>query len=63
MNEINDNTEKLQISLEENKKLLRQLVAIHLYTNGANQDEISKNLRIAKVTINQMLKGIKKAKK
>ncbi len=49
-------------TLEEIKKLLQQSIAIQLYCAGAIQDEISKNLRIAKSTINKMVKGVKREK-
>ncbi len=56
------NLEKISKSLDEIKKLLQQSIAIQLYKGGATQDEIVKNLKITKSTINQMVKGIKKEK-
>jgi len=54
--------DKISKSLDDIKKLLQQSLAIQLYKGGATQDEIAKNLKITKATINQMVKGIKKEK-
>ena len=54
---------KIAKSIEELKKLLQHLIAIQLYTGGATQDEIAKNLKITKPTINRMVKGVKKESK
>ena len=62
MNSENLQLDKIAKSLEEVKKLLQQSIAIQLYKSGATQDEIVKNLKIRKATINQMVKGIKKEK-
>lgn len=40
--------------------LLKQSIVISLYTFGATQDEIARNLNLSKTTVNQMVKGIKK---
>jgi len=48
--------------LDEIKKLLQHNLAIQLYKGGATQDEIASNLKIAKATVNKMVKGIKKSK-
>ena len=54
---------KIAKSIEELKKLLQHLIAIQLYKSGATQDEIAKNLKITKPTINRMVKGVKKESK
>jgi DNA-binding transcriptional regulator LsrR (DeoR family) len=54
--------DKISKSLDDIKKLLQQSLAIQLYKGGATQDEIAKNLKITKATINQMVKGINKEK-
>ena len=54
---------KIAKSIEELKKLLQHLIAIQLYKGGATQDEIAKNLKITKPTINRMVKGVKKESK
>jgi DNA-binding transcriptional regulator LsrR (DeoR family) len=48
--------------LDDIKSLLQQLVIINLYQTGATQDEITKNMKIRKATINQMLRGVKRDK-
>lgn len=60
----NENKESKNILkiLEEIKKLLQQSIAIQLYCADATQDQISKNLRITKPTINKMVKGVKREK-
>lgn len=60
----NGNKESKNIlkTLEEIKKLLQQSIAIQLYCSGATQDQISKNLKITKSTINKMVKGVKRKK-
>ena len=62
MAEENEELQKIQKTLEEIKRLIQHSIAIQLYCVGATQDEISKNLRITKPTINKMVKGVKKEK-
>lgn len=62
MSEDNRYLEKITKALEEIKRFLQQSIAIQLYKGGATQDEIAKNLKITKPTINLMVKGIKKVK-
>lgn len=52
--------EKISKQLEDVIVLLKQSIAISLYTSGATQDEIAKNLNLSKTTVNQMVKGIKR---
>jgi|GEM_PF-2451564 len=52
--------EKISKQLEDVIILLKQSVAISLYSSGATQNEIAKNLNLSKTTVNQMVKGIKK---
>lgn len=54
--------EETQRSLDDIKRLIIQLIAIQLYKEGATQDEIAKNLRIGKASVNSMVRGIKKNK-
>ena len=62
MTDEQQSLKKISNLLEEIKKLLQQSIAIQLYKSGATQDEIAKNLKITKPTINQMVKGIRKEK-
>lgn len=52
--------EKISKQLEDVVVLLKQSIAISLYTSGATQNEITKNLNLSKTTVNQMVKGIKR---
>jgi DNA-binding transcriptional regulator LsrR (DeoR family) len=60
MDKQTENEGKISMQLDEIKRLLQHLIAIQLYCGGATQDEIVSNLRIAKATVNKMVKGIKK---
>ena len=62
MKEDNKELERIRKTLDEIKTLLRQLIAIELSLSGATQDEIARNLKTSKLTVNQMLKGMKKGK-
>lgn len=59
MSDGNKIAEKKFCTLDEIKRLLQQSIAIQLYKEGATQDEIAKNLKIGKATINSMVRGIK----
>lgn len=63
MENKNRELKKIQQSLDSILKLLQHSIAIQLYYAGVSQDEIAKNLRLAKLTVNKMVKGIKKEKK
>lgn len=63
MENKNKGLKNIQQSLDNILKLLQHSIAIQLYYAGASQDEIAKNLRLAKLTVNKMVKGIKKEKK
>lgn len=52
--------EKVSKQLDDVIVLIKQSIAISLYTSGATQIEIAKNLNLSKTTVNQMVKGIKK---
>jgi Mn-dependent DtxR family transcriptional regulator len=47
-------------SLENIERLMKQLIAIQLYLGGARQDQIGTNIKVAKETVNGMVKGIKR---
>lgn len=53
--------EKVSEQLDQAIVLLKQSIAISLYTSGATQNEIARNLNLSKTTVNQMVKGIKRA--
>jgi DNA-binding transcriptional regulator LsrR (DeoR family) len=52
--------EKISNQLDDVIVLLKQSIAISLYTSGATQNEIAQNLNLSKTTVNQMVKGIKR---
>ena len=58
----NNNVDTMSKLLEEIKALLQQMVVLQLYKSGYTQKEIANNLKVGIITINQMLKGIKKEK-
>lgn len=58
-----ENWSKIKKALDEIVKLMKHSIAIQLYCAGASQDEIKKNLRLGKSTVNKMVLGIKKEKK
>ena len=62
MKEDNKELERIRKTLDEIKTLLRQSIAIELSLSGATQYEIAKNLKTSKMSVNQMLKGMKKDK-
>ncbi|MDO8655332.1 MAG: hypothetical protein Q7R48_02840 [bacterium] len=41
-------------------KLLQQLVVIQLYRSGVSQGEVGKRVRLAKASVNQILKEVKR---
>jgi hypothetical protein len=59
MTNKNNNIEK---KLDTVIELLRIQVALELYKSGQTMDQICKRLRIGKVKVVEMLKGIKKDK-
>jgi len=52
--------EQISNQLDDVIVLLKQSIAISLYTSGATQNEIAQNLNLSKTTVNQMVKGIKR---
>ena len=58
-----ENWSKIKKALDEIVKLMKHSIAIQLYCAGVSQDEIKKNLRLGKSTVNKMVLGIKKEKK
>jgi len=63
MKDGHKNLRRIEKSLDEIRRLLQHSLAIQLCCSGATQDEISKNLKITKSTINEMVKGINKEKR
>ncbi len=57
---VDKNTDNLNKTMNDIKRLLQQMIAIQLYCAGAKQKDIAKNLGLAVGTINGMVKGIKK---
>lgn len=53
-------TELNSKQLDKMISLLQHLLAIQLYLNGVNQAAIAKKMGVATVTVNEMLKGLKK---
>jgi Mn-dependent DtxR family transcriptional regulator len=45
---------------DEILRLLKHILAVQLYTNGATMDDIAKSLKVGKATVVEMLKGVKK---
>ncbi len=52
---------KISEQLDDVIVLLKQSIAVSLYISGATQIEIAQNLNLSKTTVNQMVKGIKRA--
>jgi DNA-binding transcriptional regulator LsrR (DeoR family) len=50
---------EIEKQLEKIQTLLMQKIAVDLYTNGCNKQEIGKHLGIAKAKVIKMLKGVK----
>jgi predicted XRE-type DNA-binding protein len=50
--------EEINNTLIEIKKLLQFQLALELSSRGLTQEEIGKKLKIAKATVNDMLKGV-----
>ncbi len=50
---------QLNKKLDDIEKVLRHLLVIELYENGLTQEEIGKHLKIAKGSVNKLLKGVK----
>ena len=59
---VNDNNQIIEKKLETLIELLQNFLAIELWKNGVTQEAIGKRLRVAKATVVEMLKGIKKEK-
>lgn len=50
----------METELKAIKKLLQQLVVIELYRSGVSQAEVGKRVKLAKESVNQILKGVKR---
>ncbi len=57
-----DTNKAIEKKLEDVIVLLQHLVAIELSRSGATQEAIGKQLHVAKATVVEMLKGVKKEK-
>ena len=47
-----------RVELEKVSELLQYLLAIELWRGGLSQENIGKRIRVAKETVNTMLKGV-----
>lgn len=59
----NNHNQTVEKKLDVAVELLQNLLALELYKSGATQDIIGKRLHVAKSTVVEMLKGVKKEKK
>lgn len=53
-NEIRERLQSIEFTL-------KHLLALNLYRNGVNQETIGKHLSMAKASVNNLLKGVKKS--
>lgn len=59
---VNNDNQNIEKKLDVVIELLQQLLALKLSKNGVTQEIIGKRLHVAKATVVEMLKGIKKEK-
>jgi predicted transcriptional regulator len=57
-----DTNQTIEKKLDAVIELLQHLLALELSKNGVTQEVIGKRLHVAKATVVEMLKGIKKEK-
>ncbi len=51
--------EKVLQAVQDTNVLIKHLIAIELYLAGVSQEDIGKNLHVAKATVNEMVKGVR----
>lgn len=52
---------KIASALDDIKRLIQYSIAIQLYNSGIKQEDIAKRLKIGVASINQIVKGMRKA--
>jgi len=57
-----DNNQNIEKKLDSIIALLQQLIALELSKRGVSKEVIGKRLHVAKSTVVEMLKGVKKEK-
>ncbi len=59
MDDPNANWQEVLDAVHETNRLVQHLIAVELCLAGVSQEDIGKNLHVAKATVNEMVKGVK----